>query len=554
MTPEQREALRQEVIRWIGSKDFDGYLKALHLDPANIAFSLLASFAHVGGLWPWDVIRITNERGLATSSTRRRYLKLARTGKISLGYICRAEQTPAESTSEYVPAFILASIGGTTEDDELVESCLVKHDALSRVAKSKNFPTSDAGSVSGVFRVGNSAYDYGEPSSIYVFNALLHKSTNIPTKGRPHIVCVVNPHCWPTILPIPFAIAKQCVPTLSDEKTAKKEQPDWFDTDYSYSLQATLDCLDKRIKRERRTFYDSLTWGERIEVMISIKTTLKTVELDAVIAARTGQVEQLSEYLSKGVSPDLEGLMENAFYADKAEIVRLLLAHGANPNRTVDSVGNTLLHQSTQNGNSEIVELLLANGADPNLKTNDGKKALNYAYYRSMSRTPLVNILEPVTDPERYNLDEFLEMDNPEKAYWALYSAIMKVFRRCSSAELRVLSLADFTGNCLSNGFHTFDGNARWAVVPSAELLDAIDEPVLAKGLWDCIAIAREYGKKVGRDPFDPNSDYVDLDEETENKLYALGFDFTDHANLMTDERLYRKTMDYVRKNRELFT
>ena len=47
--------------------------------------------------------------------------------------------------------------------------------------------------------------------------------------------------------------------------------------------------------------------------------------------------------------------------------------------------------------------------------------------------------------------------------------------------------------------------------------------------------------------------EYVALDEETENKLYAREFDFTDYVDLLTDERLYCKTMDYVRKNRELF-
>ena len=153
-----------------------------------------------------------------------------------------------------------------------------------------------------------------------------------------------------------------------------------------------------------------------------------------------------------------------------------------------------------------------------------------------------------------YRIDDILKIENPEKAYWALHDAIMKDKHRDPlPAELRVLSLADFTGNCLTNGFNTFDGNARWAIVPAAELMDAIDEPAFAKELWACIAICREYGRKVGRDPFGPDVKYVELDEETENKIYAREFDFTDYVDLLTDERLYRKTMDYVRKNRELF-
>lgn len=153
-----------------------------------------------------------------------------------------------------------------------------------------------------------------------------------------------------------------------------------------------------------------------------------------------------------------------------------------------------------------------------------------------------------------YNIDDILKIENPVKAYWALHDAIMKdKHRDALPAEIRILSLADFTGNCLTNGFITFDGNARWAVVPAAELMDAIGEPELAKELWACIAICREYGNKVGRDPFGPDVEYVSLDEETENKISAREFDFTDFVDLMSDGRLYEKTTDYVRKNRELF-
>jgi hypothetical protein len=43
------------------------------------------------------------------------------------------------------------------------------------------------------------------------------------------------------------------------------------------------------------------------------------------------------------------------------------------------------------------------------------------------------------------------------------------------------------------------------------------------------------------------------LNEETENKLDSSELDFIQN-DLSDYERLYRKTMDYIRKNRELFT
>lgn len=314
---------------------------------------------------------------------------------------------------------------------------------------------------------------------------------------------------------------------------------------------------EKRLQWQRPAFFKSLELYPKIHFVHTLSPFMKTIELDAVIYAYTGEIDKLRECLNRNVSPDLKGLMENGMLADQVQVVRLLLAFRANPNRTVDLAGHTLLHEATRRGSPEIVELLLAKGADPNRKTRDGKKALYYAYDRSEGRAPLAKLLVPVTEVERlnYHVDDFLNIENPEKAYWALCAAIQKHgLRKLSPAELRILSLADFTGNCLTNGFNTFDGNARWAIVPSAELMDAIDEPTFARELWQCIAIVREYGRKIGRDPFDSDADYVALDEATENRLYAREFDFTDHSDLITDERLYRKTMDYVRKNRELFT
>jgi len=152
-------------------------------------------------------------------------------------------------------------------------------------------------------------------------------------------------------------------------------------------------------------------------------------------------------------------------------------------------------------------------------------------------------------------IDALLKMENAENAYWALCATISKDEHRATlSVECRVLSLGGFIDNCLTNGFITFDGNARWAIVPTAELMDAIDEPAFAKELWACIAICREYGKKLGRDPFDPDGEYVHFDDETQNKIYAREFHFTKYVDLETTERLCRKTMDYFRKNRESLT
>jgi len=154
-----------------------------------------------------------------------------------------------------------------------------------------------------------------------------------------------------------------------------------------------------------------------------------------------------------------------------------------------------------------------------------------------------------------YNVEDFLKMDDQVKAYYGLCDAIIKEDRKFSPAELRVLSLTDFLGLCCANGFDDLYWQARWAAVPSAELMNAIDEPVLAERLWKCIAIVREYGQKIRQDPFEPNSNHVDLDEATEEKLRSPELDFCkDYGDWIDWDVFCRKTMDYVRKNRELFT
>ena len=56
-----------------------------------------------------------------------------------------------------------------------------------------------------------------------------------------------------------------------------------------------------------------------------------------------------------------------------AEVAKVLLKRGANPNLARSSDGCTPLYMATQKDNIEIVKMLLENGADPNLAlSSDG--------------------------------------------------------------------------------------------------------------------------------------------------------------------------------------
>jgi Ankyrin repeats (3 copies) len=552
MTTEQREALRQDTIRWIRSPVFSESMKALHLNPWQLPLALFLSFFHSGGLWPWDVISRTNQLGLATPLMRRRYVKLAQTGKIARGYICRTQAQAAGSRKNHMFAQIIASIGGTTEDDALVESCMEMQETLR--LKNSEFAPIQAGAPDEVFRAGKSAYDSGEPGSIFVFNAVLHDAIAIPTQSRPFTVCVVNPNFWPAILPIPFAIAKPYLSKKDFEKPAKAEREAWLEKEYPTWQAAMHYFLKERIKRERREFYDSLDIVQLTDLVVRLNNpALRTAELDAVIFARTGQIEGLKQCLKNGVSPNFKGLLYSAVVTGNTQAVELLLSSGADIHQPVDGAGNTYLHEAALHNQPAAARLLLAKGADPNRETKGGQRPLHYAYERPGERAALVQLLEPLTkfSPPSYNLDELLKMEDQVKAYSALRSAICRD-GRFSPAELRVISLDEFIATGWSQGVSGMYWQKRWAIVPCAELMDAINEPIFAEVFRRGIAIIRDYGRKVGGDPFDRKSDYVDLDEETEKKLNSPELEFFNHH--FDADQLCRKTMDYVRKNRELFT
>jgi len=61
-----------------------------------------------------------------------------------------------------------------------------------------------------------------------------------------------------------------------------------------------------------------------------------------------------------------------------SEIVEVLLEHGAAPNIR-EKYGDTPLHYAAMFGNSKVVEVLLEHGADPNIRDKQGATPLHYA-------------------------------------------------------------------------------------------------------------------------------------------------------------------------------
>ncbi len=89
--------------------------------------------------------------------------------------------------------------------------------------------------------------------------------------------------------------------------------------------------------------------------------------------AREGRTAELADVLERGVPVNLTGgtgdsLLILAAYHDHPDTVRMLLDHGADPDRVNDR-GQTALGAAVFRRSADSVELLLAHGADPRAGT-----------------------------------------------------------------------------------------------------------------------------------------------------------------------------------------
>src|SRR6266446_2151909 len=71
--------------------------------------------------------------------------------------------------------------------------------------------------------------------------------------------------------------------------------------------------------------------------------------------------------------------LTHAVCSGQATAVAAELARAAWDLRALDIEGRTVLHRAVELGHLDVVKLLLAHGADPNVRRGDGRPALNIA-------------------------------------------------------------------------------------------------------------------------------------------------------------------------------
>jgi ankyrin repeat protein len=82
-----------------------------------------------------------------------------------------------------------------------------------------------------------------------------------------------------------------------------------------------------------------------------------------------------------------------AVFRGDHELMKLLLANGADVNARRPSDGETVLHLAVQTDNRELIELLLASKPDVNVRDNQGKTPLDYAKANGSKGTEIAALL-----------------------------------------------------------------------------------------------------------------------------------------------------------------
>ncbi len=92
------------------------------------------------------------------------------------------------------------------------------------------------------------------------------------------------------------------------------------------------------------------------------------------LAATNGDVPMLDALIKAGADPNAalpegETILMTASRTGNPDAIRLLLAHGANPNTKENSLGETALMWAAAENHADAVRALIKGGADPNLRS-----------------------------------------------------------------------------------------------------------------------------------------------------------------------------------------
>lgn len=272
MNSHQREALRQDVVRWIRSKDFESYFDDLHVKPSALGLASLGCLLKPGRFSPSSILRGAQDRGVATGGLRRRYCDLAQAGQVVMTYTYMANTALTSGEAAYAPALLVAGADGTEEAEKYVWHIMQKLVEITErppsTPEEQNIQAMLADEEFRVFRVRTLPLGFTENYPIYAFDTMLHRSAVAggELQSMPCIGCIVHPQMQPAILPIPFALI---APYLRTSEAASR--------DHTIAIDANNGAMHRTVEEARATlpkFWDVFERRPQGESGLSLKARI----------------------------------------------------------------------------------------------------------------------------------------------------------------------------------------------------------------------------------------------------------------------------------------
>jgi ankyrin repeat protein len=138
--------------------------------------------------------------------------------------------------------------------------------------------------------------------------------------------------------------------------------------------------FDKVKQLKFKSDFDRLNEKNKVEYPHSLNKSELNVLNDAITNNKSIDfITFIIQNYPETITGSLITPLNKAIFANRQDIVELLLASGANPNIYDTAHNSTALFWATNFGNIQIVKMLLDNGADKNIRDYSDRTALNFA-------------------------------------------------------------------------------------------------------------------------------------------------------------------------------